>query len=425
MFKITHLSLLIATLALTACGSDSSSDNSKQAPEINPTPPVAVEPGPFTFAIKTTGDTEPEYLVTQDSISAEALTADGTGIEQQGWNYFYPVGNTLFISGYTNMEATSYKVNSDNEVAKLASFVFEDALEMFGNVDDKVLLASDEPRTGNHTQRVLYTVDAETGLVTSKVNYRLHDVDTGTPGEGTVGYATGLVVRDNLLFVPFHKLDDAGYFATPEPNSADIAIYDYPLTDGAEPKKIISDTRTSHVGVNGTTTSLITTNSGSMYTMSNGSVAAGFSPASTKPSGILRINKDETEFDANYFFNIEDATDGGKIFWFDYIGGNKAIARIITDDTGAAPWGAYNKSLIMQKLVIIDLVAQTITDVADVPLHAKRYSSPVEVMNGKVYVSIETADDAFVYQVDIDSATAVKGVEIKGKTIKGFYDLYH
>jgi hypothetical protein len=46
-------------------------------------------------------------------------------------------------------------------------------------------------------------------------------------------------------------------------------------------------------------------------------------------------------------------------------------------------------------------------------------------MDGKVYVSVETADSAFVYEVDIDSATATKGVEIKGKTIKGFYDLYH
>lgn len=423
MFKFTHISLLLSALALTACGG-SSSDNGPE-PKIEPAPVVIEEPGPFTFAIKTTGDSEPEYLVTQDSLSIDALTADSIGFEQQGWNYFYPVGNTLFISGYTNMEATSYKVNDNNEVAKLASFEFEDALEMFGSVDDKILLASDEPRTGNHTQRVLYTVDADTGLVTSKVNYRIHDVDTGTPGEGTVGYATGLVVRDNLLYVPFHKLDDAGYFSTPSPDTADIAIFDYPLTDDAEPKKIISDNRTSHVGVNGTTTSLIKTDSGNMYTMSNGSVAAGFSPASTKPSAILRINKDETEFDANYFFNIEEATDGGKIFWFNYIGGDKAIARIITDDIDAAPWSAYSKDLITQKLVIIDLVSQTITDVADVPLHSKRYSSPIEVMNGKVYVSIETATDAFVYEIDIDSATATKGVEIKGKTIKGFYDLYH
>ena len=78
---------------------------------------------------------------------------------------------------------------------------------------------------------------------------------------------------------------------------------------------------------------------------------------------------------------------------------------------------------IHQKLVIIDLDNQTVTDVADVPLHAKRFTSPLMVENGKVYVSIETASEAHVYQVDVENATATKGAKINGKTIKGFYRL--
>ncbi len=421
MFKLKTLGLLIATLTLTACGSSDSNEKEKEVV----IPPVVVEPGPFTFAFKTTGDQEAEYLVTQESITTEALTADGKGIEQQGWNFFYPVGNTLFIAGYEHNQATSYKVNADNVVAKLASFEFTNTIEMFGSVDDKILLATDAPRDGNHTKRTLYSVDAETGSVTSKVTYSIHDLDTGTPGEGTVGYPMGLVVRGDSLFIPFHKMDDLGYWGTPDANKAYVAIYDYPLVEGATPKSIITDDRTSNIGVNGSTTGMIQTEGGDLYTMSNGSTAVGFSPASTKPSGILRINKDETEFDANYFFDIEKATDGGKIFIFDYIGDNKALAHIITDDTDAAGWAAFTKELITQKLVIIDLVAQTITDVTDVPLHSKRYSSPIEIMDGKVYLGIETGAEAFVYVVDINSATATKGVEIKGKTIKGFYDLYH
>lgn len=420
MFKLKTLGLLIASLTLTACGSDSDTVTEEILP-----PPTVVEPGPFSFGFKITGDVETEYLVTQDSITTDALTADGTGIEQQGWNFFYPVGNTLFIAGYEHNQATSYKVNDDNVVAKLASFEFTNTIEMFGSVDDKILLATDAPRDGNHTKRTLYSVDAETGLVISKVNYSIHDLDTGTPGEGTVGYPMGLVVRGDSLFIPFHKMDDLGYWGTPDADKAYVAIYDYPLVEGATPKSIITDDRTSNIGVNGSTTGMIQTEGGDLYTMSNGSTAVGFSPASTKPSAILRIKKDETEFDANYFFDIEKATNGGKIFIFDYIGDNKALAHIITDDADAAGWAAFTKELITQKLVIIDLVAQTITDVADVPLHSKRYSSPIEVMDGKVYLGIETGAEAFVYVVDINSATATKGVEIKGKTIKGFYDLYH
>jgi len=420
MFKLKTVGLLMATLTLTACGSSDSNEKEKEVIA----PPVAVEPGPFTFAFKTTGDKEPEYLVTQDSITTKALTADDKGIEQQGWNYFFPVGNTLFTVGYQNNEATSYKVDANNEVAKLSSFEFTNTLEMFGSVDDKVLLATDAPRDGNHTKRTLYSVDAETGLVTSKTSYSIHDVDTGTKGEGTVGYPTALIQRGDLLFISFHKMDDAGSWGTPEADNAFVAIYDYPLTEDATPKAIIADDRTSNIGVNGNI-GLIKTANGDVYSMSNGSAAVGFSPASTKPSAILRINNNEEIFDANYFFDIEAATDGGKIFWFDYVGDNKAIARIITDDTESAVWGAYTKNEINHKLVIIDLVAQTITDIEGVPLHHKRWTSPVEIMDGKVYVSVETNDDAFVYEVDINSATATKGVEIKGKTIKGFYDLYH
>jgi len=420
MYKFKTLSLLIATLTLAACGS---SDNDDAAPVPTP-PPTVVEPGPFTFAFKTTGGDEPEYLVTQESISTEALTADNTGIEQQGWNYYYPVGNTLFVVGYQNNETTSYKVGTDNKVAKLASFEFTNTLEMFGSVDGKVLLATDAPRDGNHTKRTLYTVDAETGLVTSKVSYSIHDVDTGTKGEGTVGYPTALIQRGDLLFISFHKMDDAGNWGTPDADNAFVAIYDYPLVEGATPKSIIADDRASNIGVNGNI-GLIKADNGDIYSMSNGSVAVGFSPASTKPSAMLRINNNETEFDANYFFDIEAATDGGKIFWFDYIGDNKAIARIITDDSAAESWGAYTKNEINHKLVIIDLVAQTITDIAGVPLHHKRWTSPIEIMDGKVFVSIEEKDSAFVYEIDINSATATKGVEIKGKTIKGFYDLHH
>ena len=429
MFNLKTLSLLIASLSLTACGGGgSSTPDPVITPPPTPTPAVeepVVEPGPFTFAIKTAGEGEAEYLVTQTSISNEALSADGVGIEQQGWNLQYPVGNTLFVSGYENFETTSYKVNDDGDVEKLTSFVFDNPLVMFGSVDDTTLLASDAPSDGTHTTRTLYTVDADTGKVTDKVNYTIHDFDTGTPGEGTVAWPTALVVRDDLLFVPFQKLDDQGWYATPEADTAFVAVFDYPVVDGAQPIKIISDDRASNIGVNGVTSSMIKVDNGDLYTMSNGAESAGFSPAATKVSAILRINDGETEFDANYYFDIEAATDGGKLFWFDYVGDNKAIARIVINEEETAPWSAFAKDLITQKLVIIDLVAKTVTDVHDVPLHQKRYTSPVEIVDGKVYVSVETEESAHVYEVDIENATATKGVEIMGKTIKGFYDLYH
>ena len=167
---------------------------------------------------------------------------------------------------------------------------------------------------------------------------------------------------------------------------------------------------------------------GDIYTMSHGGVgaiAAGFSTNTETPSGILRINSGETEFDADYFLNISKKTEGGRIFWFSDIGNNKVLARILMANEAAdqASWSAFSKDFHTMKLVLIDLKQQTVTDVAGVPTHQKRWTSPLEVIDGKVYLSIETPDGAHVYEYDVATNVATKGAEIVGKTIKGFYDL--
>jgi hypothetical protein len=416
MFKLNVLSVVIATLALSACGS-SSSDEKVTIPT-----PVPEKNYPITYAFKSTGEGEPEYIVSQNELLTAELNADNRGIEQQGWNFFYQVNNTLFLTGYQNKETISYTMQND-EVKELARFTFNNTLEMFGTVNNDTLIATDNSRTGGHSKHTMYVVSSESGHIVQQLKYSIFNNDTGTPGEGSVAWATALIERNGELFVPFQKMDDGGNWSTPDPDTAYVAVFDYPLTDGATPKKIIEDERTSNIGVNGFVTSMIKTEAGDLYTMSNGSAAAGFSPASTKPSGILKINADENTFDANYFFNIETATNGGKLFWFDYIGDNKALARIHVDQEGTSLWSAYSKDLHKEKLYIIDLVSEVVTEVVGVPLHQKRYTTPLEIIEGKVYLSIEEKDDANVYEIDVASGTAIKGASIKGKTVKGFFDL--
>lgn len=380
--------------------------------------PTSTEDNGITMALKTTGGDETEFIVTQDNIMEGQITAEGTGVEQTGWRFYYPVGRTLFASGYTEDNlATAYVKNQEGEIVEGGQFTFENALEMFGHSnDEETLLAMEIPRAG-YGDRKLYFVDVNSVQVEKIIPTQIYASET----EEMVAWPTALEVRGDHLFIPFHKMDDQGWFTTPNPDSAFVAVYSYPDME-EEPIKIISDSRTSNIGVNGATTGLIETDNGDLYSFSSGTAMAGFSPASTKPSGILRIKNGETEFDEDYFFNVEEATGGEKLFWFDYVGGNKAIARLLTHDNGA-PWGAFGRETFNQRLVILDLEAKTVTEVSNVPLHAKRYSSPVLVEDGKVYVSIETATDAFVYQVDVETASATKGAEIKGKTIKGFYKL--
>ena len=69
MFKLRTLSVAIAALVLTACGS---SDDDKVTVEPEVTTPEAPAVGPITYGFKSTGEGEPEYLVTQESVVAEA-----------------------------------------------------------------------------------------------------------------------------------------------------------------------------------------------------------------------------------------------------------------------------------------------------------------------------------------------------------------
>jgi len=382
------------------------------------TDPVDNGTSGITMSFVSSGGEETEYLITKDNIMEGEISAQGTGIEQTGWRFYYPVGKTLFASGYSDdNQCAAYMKDGSGSIVKKGGFIFENALEMFGHSDDgSTLLGMEIPRAGFSNRR-LHFVDVGTALVSKIVGTKIFE----SQSDSIVAWPTALQVRGDKLFIPFHKLDAAGYFTTPSPDSAFIAVYSFPDM-GTEPEKIISDGRTSNIGVNGSTTGLIETGNGDLYSYSCGAGMAGFSPASSKPSGILRIKAGSTDFDPGYFFNIEAAANGGKIFWFDYVGENKAIARILTHDNGGL-WEAFGRNVFNQKLVILDLVNQTVTDIANVPLHAKRYSSPVLVENGKVFVSIETAADAYVYQIDIASATGVKGAKINGKSVKGFYRL--
>ncbi len=414
-YQIHHkLTIYLFALGLGGCLLSACGDDDPDEPGTT----TSTASSGFVMSLKTTGGDETEFIISQDDIMSGEISAVGTGIEQTGWRFFYPVGETLFSSGFSvDNQMAGYGDDGAGRITLKGEFIFENALEMFGKSDDEqTLLAMEIPRSGFANRR-LHFVDVNTVFVRKIIGTRIFE----STADSLVAWPTALQVRDDKLFIPFHVLDAGGFFTTPQPDTAYIAIYSYPEM-GTEPEKIIKDARTGNIGVNGFTTGLIEADNGDLYSFSCGAEMAGFNPTSTKPSGILRIPRGETDFDPSYFFNVEAATSGGKLIWFDYVGGNKAIARILVDDSGGI-WSAFGRDVFNQQLVIIDLVDQTITEVANVPLHAKRYSSPVLVEDGKVYVSIETATEAHVYQVDIDNATAVQGARILGKTIKGFYRL--
>lgn len=392
---------LVAVLG-TACSGLTSTDDSSKAP------------ANYTIALTAQGseNESTDYILNAEDLMSGSLSAEGVGIEQTGWRYMTSHENTLFSVGYYDDNNTiAYELDNDGNIVEKGRFVFENTLDLFGHADESTMLAMEVPRV-DFADRVLHKIDVNTVSIKEKTPMRIWE----NKQDSLVAWPTSLNVRGGKLFVPFYKTHARGDFSTPQTDTAYVAVYSYPELQF---QKYITDTRMGPIGTYGRFKGMVEDENGNLYGYSSASYANGFTTQS-KPSGILRIKSGETEFDSNYFFNVEVAA-GGKINFFQYVGNGKAVANIVIDDSQL--WGSYNTGSEIHKLVVLDLVNKTSTDVTGVPLHGGFYGSPWLVENGKVYMTIVTPTDAHVYKIDVASATGTKGAEIQGRELKGIYNL--
>ncbi|WP_299218221.1 DUF4374 domain-containing protein [uncultured Aquimarina sp.] len=425
MKTIKWIKNVMLFIAITTVVISCSSDDNGGTP-IDPDPdPIALSKYVVGFEAFPVGDASPvDYILELPSLASLTtgeISVEGQGIPLRGWRFFHGVGNTVFTAGYSDDDkCIAYQLNEEGELEEKANFAFQSTLDNYAALDENTLLAV-ELTYGGLSDKRFHIVNAETGLL-EKVEEHPVDTDMGdgtAENPGSTPWVTGMVLRDGKLFVSYHKWLADGSFVTPDVDRAYVAVFSYP---DFELEKIIEDDRTSPIGVNGHSTGIEQIENGDIYSFSTSALSAGFTAAS-KPSGILRINNGETEFDSDYFFNIEEATNGGKLFWMDYMGNGKAIARIIVDDTnGAGEWGAFFKKDVF-KMVVIDLVNQTVTDIAGVPTHGHRYTSPMFVEDGKAYISSSTDTDTYVYIVDPETATATQGAKVLGLGLKGIFKI--
>ena len=136
-----------------------------------------------------------------------------------------------------------------------------------------------------------------------------------------------------------------------------------------------------------------------------------FEKNSTKPAGALLIKKDATDFDKDYFFNI-DALSGGHPFRSVFhITGAKFLIEFYNDKN-------IETNSPAAKYAIVDAAAKTLTWVTGLPEPAN-ITSTVGVIamgyKGKCYLPVaEKNNDAAIYVIDPTTAQAKKGLVVKG-----------
>jgi hypothetical protein len=137
--------------------------------------------------------------------------------------------------------------------------------------------------------------------------------------------------------------------------------------------------------------------------------SGSYESTTTHPAGALRINKGATDFDASYYFNIQDKTGGYKFRKVWHITGNYFLLELYNDlvptTTGAAT-----------QYGIVDVASRTFKWVTGIPAKDQITSTGLPTPHGgKMYfpIAAEAADPA-IYIIDPANATATKGLTITG-----------
>lgn len=374
----------------------------------------------YIVSLRTQGSGEgtADYVLLKNNLMEGEISAEGQGIEQLGWRYFATAGNTFFSFSYSqpNNDCIAYKLEN-GEVVEKGKLMFK-FMDCFGKGEGNTLVGIGAPWGGGSLECEIQLVDADDIAIIARKPTPIYMM---SPSDTLNKWPTSTIVRDGKLFVGFYPLSGKTW-ETPLTDTAYVAVFSYP---GLEYLTTIKDTRTGPVGFYGNPECMIKTDNGDIYTFSPNSLGAGYTKA-TKKSGILRIKNGATQFDPNYFFDVETATDGHyKLLSGTYVGDNKMVGRVIVDEknTDDWQWAALNVEKSVCKLVIIDLESKTITDVSGVPMHGGQFAARTLVENGKLYMSIASASagEVAIYEIDPATATGKKGAVVKGLEVPAIF----
>lgn len=421
MIKTVHSKHVMLLAALVA-GSILGSCNKKETAE-------EPELGKYILAFRsqngvaTESDGDADYILSTNDLMSGTISAKGNGKEQAGWCYYAKAGDTatanqtFFSFGYDLSKCIGYHVIS-NRLSEKGKFTFKRMDCVGKGGDDNTLVAVGAPWGGGSFDCQIQLLDANTVTIKKTVTHPIYSSIDTKKDTLLNSWPSGIFVDGNKLYVAFYPLNGTTW-ETPNTDTAYVSIYSYPELAY---QKTIKDTRTGPIGYYGDQTAVLEDEKGDHYLISSTSLNAGFTQT-TKPSGILRIKAGEDSFDAGYFFDVEGAT-GHELLAATYVGNGIAVGRVAVDEIADPKylWGTFSYSGIQPcKLVVLDLINKTVREVAGVPKHGGQYQTPWLVENGKVYASINTGAEVYVYQVDPVTATGKRGAKIEGREIQAFW----
>lgn len=389
--------VLLLAFMLVSCNDDDSSGSS-----------VGDHPFAVTLSILGSDATYTYYTVPFADVMSGSLSAVGNGVEQPGYYDYTQIDNTIYSLGglgQVDVESITFK-ESSGKLKESGNTSFSDALSDIVKGDDNTLVAVSMSSSSSVVQ--FYTLDINSVTVESSKSIQVSELTS----ESGPSYS-GMVVSGDYLYLSYYISDPSNY-ATPSTDTAVVAVFSYPEL---EFQKVIKDTRTGPIGGFNTKCGLIKDESGNVYALSNSNPANGYSQT-TKSGAILKINSGETEFDEDYYFDVESVTGGLNIAHLMYLEDGMAFAEVNMEANSDQT--IWSDSPLQS--AVVDLANQTISYIDGVPEHSgdgRRLAALYD--DGYVYLCIPETAGISVYQMDVENLTATQGAEVEASFVAGFF----
>ena len=218
----------------------------------------------------------------------------------------------------------------------------------------------------------------------------------------SLAWPNGAIAKEGKLYLNYIHCDDVNYANY---DAAYTAVYD--LSTLAY-EKTIEDPRTASPGFNISPDAMFDS-SDNLYISPSNSNYWGVNE--NLPSGILRINQGETDFDASYFFNVTEKVNGNHFVNLIKVAENKAVIKVMRSDliTGYAD---YSDAFITEHYVV-DVSNQTV-DKLDIPLSKIVYMNIVETEDGSFAIPVNTEEGSFIYLLNPQDNSVSKGLKYTG-----------
>ena len=133
------------------------------------------------------------------------------------------------------------------------------------------------------------------------------------------------------------------------------------------------------------------------------------------PAGVVRIKAGAEDFDAGYYVNLEQLTDGLSFQRTWYIGGDKFL--MLMYDSVLEP----GKTMVANRLAIFDAATSEFKYVEGLPSaeHISGFGNEPYVEDGKAYVTLSLTNDyPSIYVIDTHTAAATKGLTVQATKLR-------